>query len=261
MQKSKKADEVISALKETFARYGIPEKVRSDNGPPFDCAEFTHFAKQWDIELVPSSPRYPQSNGEVERAVQTVKNILKKEKETEKALLAYRTTPLRSGFSPAELLMGRKLRTTVPTFHENLIPKWPDMDKLQKSENIQRQQQQQQHFNVKHRAKLSPPLSAGAEVKIANYDDTGVVQGKTNSPRQYVVQTPTSTLRRNWVHLVPLPDSNPSESSQVSEDRKEGNPEPRTVVQERSPLNILSRPKRTIKPSLKARENMANNCR
>ena len=101
MQKSKRADDVISALKETFARYGIPEKLRSDNGPPFDCAEFTPFAKQWDIELVPSSPRYPQSNGEVERAVQTVKNILKKEKEIEKALLAYRTTPLRSAFSPA----------------------------------------------------------------------------------------------------------------------------------------------------------------
>ena len=80
MQKSKKADAVISALKETFAGYGIPEKLRSDNGPLFDCAEFTHFAKQWDVKLVTSSPRYPQSNGEVERAVQTINNILKKEK-------------------------------------------------------------------------------------------------------------------------------------------------------------------------------------
>ena len=65
MQKSKKADVVISALKETFARHGIPEIVRSDTGPPFDCAAFTHFAKQWDIQLLLSSPRYPQSNGEV----------------------------------------------------------------------------------------------------------------------------------------------------------------------------------------------------
>ena len=51
MQKSKKADEVISALKETFARYGIPEKVRSDNGPPFDCSEFTHFASSGTLNL------------------------------------------------------------------------------------------------------------------------------------------------------------------------------------------------------------------
>ena len=140
MQKSKKANAVIYALTEIFARYGIPEKVRSDNGPPFDCAEFTHFAKQWDIELVPTSPKYPQSNGDVERAVQTIKNILKKEKELQKALLAYRTTPLRNGYSPAELLMGRRLRSTVPTCHENLIPRWSDIDKLREHENIQKVQ-------------------------------------------------------------------------------------------------------------------------
>ena len=81
MQKSKKADAVIYALKKTFARYGIPEKLRSDSGPPFDCAECTHFAMQWDTERVPSRPRFPQSNGEVERSVQTTKNIIKKEKE------------------------------------------------------------------------------------------------------------------------------------------------------------------------------------
>ena len=256
MQKSKKADAVISALKETFARYGIPEKLRSDNGPPFDCAEFTHFAKQWDVELVTSSPRYPQSNGEVERAVQTIKNILKKEKELQRALLAYRTTPLRSGFSPAELLMGRKLRSAVPTFHKNLIPKWPDMDKLRENENIQRMQQQQ-HYNIKHRARFLPQLSAGTSVAIANYDEKGIVQKKTNSPRQYVVQTPISTLRRNRVHLVPLPDT--SESTQVSKDCPEVVPDTRTFGKEQYPLNVLSRPKRTIKPSLKVRENLENN--
>ena len=256
MQKSKKADAVISALKEAFARYGIPEKLRSDNGPPFDCAEFTHFAKQWDVELVTSSPRYPQSNGEVERAVQTIKNILKKEKELQKALLAYRTTPLRSGFSPAELLMGRKLRSAVPTFHKNLIPKWPDMDKLRENENIQRMQQKQ-HYNIKHRARLLPQLSAGTSVVIANYDEKGIVQKKTNSPRQYVVQTPTSTLRRNRVHLVPLPGT--SESTQVTKDCPEVVPDTRTFEKEQYPLNVLSRPKRTIKPSLKVRENLENN--
>ena len=32
----------------------------------------------------------------------------------DKLLMAYRTTPLENGYSPAELLMGRKVRTTVP---------------------------------------------------------------------------------------------------------------------------------------------------
>ena len=258
MQKSKNANAVIYALKEIFARHGIPEKVRSDNGPPFDCAEFTHFAKQWDIELVPSSPKYQQSNGEVERAVQTIKNILKKEKELQKALLAYRTTPLRNGYSPAELLIGRRLRSTVPTFHENLIPRWPDIDKLREYENIQKMQQQQ-HFNTRHRARLLPQLSAGASVAIAKYDEKGIVLKKSNSPRQYVVSTPTSILRRNRVHLIPLPEASQSQSTQESKDCQENVADTRTFEQDQSPLNILSRPRRTIKPSLKVRENLENN--
>ena len=111
MHKSKKADVVTSDLKEIFAGHGISEKVRYDSGPPFDCAKFTHVANPWDIALVSSSPRYPQFNGKVERAVQTVKKNLKRNKELEKALLGYRTTPLRSGFSQTELLMGRRLRS------------------------------------------------------------------------------------------------------------------------------------------------------
>ena len=79
MHKTTKSTEIIKALKENFARHGIPEELRSDNGPQYTSAEFTHFAREWGFKHVTSSPRYPQSNGEVERAVQIVKSILKKE--------------------------------------------------------------------------------------------------------------------------------------------------------------------------------------
>ena len=107
MSRGKGAANVINKLKDVFARHGIPEKIRSDNGP-FDSGEFARFAKEWNIQLSPSSPYYPQSNGEAERSVQTIKNILKKEKDKYQALLAYRSTPLQNDFSPAELLMERK---------------------------------------------------------------------------------------------------------------------------------------------------------
>ena len=59
-----------------FNRRGIPEVVRSDNGPQYDSAEFTKFAKGWEFKNVTSIPLYAQSNGEAERTVKTAKNLL-----------------------------------------------------------------------------------------------------------------------------------------------------------------------------------------
>ena len=66
-----------------------------------------------------SSPTYTQSNGAVEHAIQTVKNIMKKAIETnedpELALLAWRDTSLDGNTrSPAELLFGCKVLINLP---------------------------------------------------------------------------------------------------------------------------------------------------
>ena len=45
-----------------------------------------------------------------------MKNLLSREKDSVKGLLAYRSTPLAFKFSPAQLLMGRQLRNRVPVF-------------------------------------------------------------------------------------------------------------------------------------------------
>ena len=67
-----------------------------------------------------SSPRYPRANREVERAVRTVKGLLKKNKDPYLALLTYRSTPLQTGLSPSELLMGRRLQTQLPVLAKTL---------------------------------------------------------------------------------------------------------------------------------------------
>ena len=125
MNKSKRGSEAVRCLKSMFSRHGIPEKVRSDNGPPFDSAEYAKFANDWGFMISTSSPKFPKSNGEAERAVQTTKSILKKGQNQAKALLAYRATPLACGYSPAQLLMGRNIRSTVPTFPAQLKPQLP----------------------------------------------------------------------------------------------------------------------------------------
>ena len=65
-----------------FSRLGIPEVVRSDNGPQYSSATFKEFAETWGFKHVTSSPEYPKSNGMAERHVQTVKQILTKAKES-----------------------------------------------------------------------------------------------------------------------------------------------------------------------------------
>ena len=102
-----------------FARYGIPgETVYSDNGPLFNSLEMRTFAKEWRFIHSTSSPTYPQSNGMVERNIQTVKNMFKKVESDNKdpwiALLEYRNNPLDTGLeSPNELMFGRKVRGII----------------------------------------------------------------------------------------------------------------------------------------------------
>ena len=106
--------------------------MRSDNGPQFNSAEFLKFPKDWGFQSITSSPKYAQSSGEAERAVQPVKSLLKKEDDPAKALLSYRSTKLESGHSPAGLLFGRNLRTRIPVAESELLPKWQGMTKFRR---------------------------------------------------------------------------------------------------------------------------------
>ena len=121
---------VISHMKSIFSRHGIPELLISDNGPQYASREFTDFAGSYGFTHVTSSPHYPRANGAAERAVQTIKNMFKKEDNPYLAMLAYRTSP-QNKYSPAELLMGRKLRTTVDVHPDLLIPCIPNHEEFE----------------------------------------------------------------------------------------------------------------------------------
>nr|XP_037276025.1 uncharacterized protein LOC119168737 [Rhipicephalus microplus] len=111
---------VINKLGAIFARYGIPVEVWSDNEPEFASLEFSLFADKYDFRHVTSSPEIHHYNGLAEKGVQGVKMILEKINEAGKnfwlGLLSYRTTPLKGGQSPGELLQGRQLKSTLPDF-------------------------------------------------------------------------------------------------------------------------------------------------
>uniref|UniRef100_A0A1A8FRD6 Integrase catalytic domain-containing protein n=1 Tax=Nothobranchius korthausae TaxID=1143690 RepID=A0A1A8FRD6_9TELE len=114
------AGNVITHVKSVFARHGIPETVVSDNGPCYICKEWQNFDREYGFHHVTSSPQHPQANGKAEKGVHIIKQLLKKATDSNSdpylALLSYRTAPLDCGLSPAELLMSRKLRTTLPCY-------------------------------------------------------------------------------------------------------------------------------------------------
>ena len=117
------AQHVIKSMEAIFRTHGLPETVRSDNGPPFASKEFEAFLEYLGIEHKKGVLYWPQSNGEVERCNETLLKIVRiarlEARDWRKALqdflFQYRVTPHTvTRISPAELLMGRKLRDKLP---------------------------------------------------------------------------------------------------------------------------------------------------
>ena len=117
------ARHVITAMEGIFRTHWLPVSVRSDNGPPFASKEFDAFLEYLGIEHKKGIPYWPQSNGEVERCNRTILKVIRIanlegtdwKRALENFLFQYRTTPhATTGMSPAELLMGRKLRDKLP---------------------------------------------------------------------------------------------------------------------------------------------------
>jgi len=90
------------------------------------------------------------------------------------AMLSYRSTPLENGLSPVELLMGRRLRTTIPALPQQLNPKLPNNSQLCLKETLQREKQRE-NYNKCHRTVISKPLRRGDGVWIPEMEKTGTV--------------------------------------------------------------------------------------
>ncbi|UYV68016.1 K02A2.6-like [Cordylochernes scorpioides] len=214
----------IKHCKSIFARHGIPEEVRSDNGPQFGL-EFKKFAKEYGFHHITSSLRFPQSNGFIESMVKNIKIQLKKERDPYLSLLGYRTAPLENG----------------------------------KKRKKNQRHKKKTHFDIHHRARELPHLDEGTRVWVKDLRVPGVVLEDAGSPRSYMVNSPKGILRRNRFHLLPNPqgekidmEDEEMESPEMSQcftstgDNTTGDCEPRTF--QRSPEPVKTRSGRVIKP-------------
>nr|XP_047125470.1 uncharacterized protein K02A2.6-like [Hydra vulgaris] len=75
--KTTTASSVISKLERLFAIFGYPNKIKSDNGPPFQSEELKLYFPNVDIKHIKITPQYPQANGILEKFMQVIGKTIK----------------------------------------------------------------------------------------------------------------------------------------------------------------------------------------
>ncbi|XP_061564077.1 uncharacterized protein K02A2.6-like [Cololabis saira] len=152
----------IECLRKCFSTHGLPEILISDNATSFVSTEFKEFMIKNGISHVTSAPYHASTNGLAERAVQIFKRLMNMSAEgsletrVSRAVFSYRVTPqTTTGLSPAEMLLGRKLRCTLDLIHPDMALRV--MNKQEKQKNVHDRRAKERGFKV------------GDSVQVRNY--------------------------------------------------------------------------------------------
>ena len=118
--------QTVAVFLQIFSEFGVPDEIHSDRGANFTSQLFISFCKGLNIKLSFSSAYHHNGNPD-ERAVRTIKNIMKKCAHTKTnwrlGLLEYPCTPLSEKLSsPTELLSTHWYKGVQPTLHARLLP-------------------------------------------------------------------------------------------------------------------------------------------
>jgi transposase InsO family protein len=128
-----KAAKTIAKLRTAFVCFGLPETLITDNGPPFNNAEFEIFCKSNEINLKHSPPYHPPSNGAIEKQVNTIKNNLKKQ-----LFENNKTTPNSiTKKSPAEMIFQQLPKKKITMLKPNTLSNKKDRRYRARVENYE----------------------------------------------------------------------------------------------------------------------------
>ncbi|GFU30100.1 uncharacterized protein K02A2.6 [Trichonephila clavipes] len=125
----------IECLRDSFARFGLPRVLVSDNGSQFTSYEFQRFMHKNGVRHKTSAPFKPSSNGQAERYVATLKQSLRAmhkyegtiQQKLSTFLMQYRKAPnVTTTLSPAMLFLKRDIRTRIDLLLPELKTKIQD---------------------------------------------------------------------------------------------------------------------------------------
>lgn len=216
MGRSASAHQLTTSLRQAFSATGVPVLLLSDGGPQFTAKKTQDFLTKWGVKHQLSSPHYPQANGHAESAVKAVKRLIKKvtaggNLDTDafaEGLLELRNSPRADGRSPAQVLLGHPLRSTVPAHHSSFAKCWQERADICDRRAAEQRQREAEHYNVS--ARPHRPLQLGQHVLIQDHstglwDGTGVISGISQQRRSFLIKTPSGRIYwRNRRFLRPL---------------------------------------------------------
>ena len=115
-------------VEEVIARFGVPDKIHSDQGRQFESALFTEMCKILQIEKTRTTPYHPQSDGMVERFNRTLLSMLSAfvnqnhndwDDQLALVMMAYRSCEQETtSCSPNMLMLGREVTTPLDLMYE-----------------------------------------------------------------------------------------------------------------------------------------------
>ena len=158
--RSTSAETVMPLLEQTFAIFGFPDVIKSDNVPPFQSHEWKKFLSDRGIKTRRITPLWPQANAQAENFSKPLMKAIRAavvSKQNWKAALVdflriYRSTPHSTTlFSPYKLLFGRDPKTKFPQASDN-VEKHPDDDEVRARDNKEKKKMKD-YADVKQKRK------------------------------------------------------------------------------------------------------------
>ncbi len=222
---------VTEVMEEWFHHFGVPAAVRSDGGPQFRH-EFKEWLERQRVRHEPSSAYNPTSNGLAEAAVKSTKKLLKKcirnGEDYKAAILEYRNAPREDGYSPAQMFVGRRQRTSLPALEHAAAD-------IKEAEEARRRTREASRAKLYERSAPLEALNVGEVVMVQDprskrWNDRGVITTCREHGRSYEVKTDDgASILRNRRFLRPVPKRLATRGESGGEPGKgggEGNPKP-----------------------------------